>query len=145
MGEVNYIVDMRDHRKRKQLFHVNMLCEWYAPSSSALYSSEVLDGEQDKPTWTESSKTQSKGQPIFGNNLIQFQQEDLMKLLKGFSDVISNTPDRTDLVEHHVLTRHAYPVRLPAYCLPHSYIDTVKQELDQMLHQKLLGVLQWHC
>ena len=89
-------------------------------------------------------KTQSKGLPIFGNNLIQFQQEDLMQLLKGFSDVISNTPDRTDLVEHYVLTRDAHPVRLLAYCLPHSYIDTVKQELDQMLHQKLLGVLQWH-
>ena len=136
---------MRDHRKRKQLFYVNMLCEWYPPSSSALYSSEVLDGEQDKPTGTKSGKTQSKGQPIFENNLIQFQQEDLMQLLKGFSDVISNTPDCIDLVEHHVLTRHAHPVRLPAYCLPHFYRDTVKQELDQMLHQKFLGVLQWYC
>ena len=97
--------------------------------------------EQDK----ESGKTQSKGEPIFGNNLIQFQQEDLMQLLQRFSDVISNTPDRTDLVEHHVLIRDANPVRLPAYCLPHSYRDTVKQELDQMLYQKLLGVLQWYC
>ena len=138
MGEVNYIVDTRGHT-------IHMLCEWYAQSSSALYSSEVLDGEQDKPTWTESGKTQSKGKPIFGNNLIQFQQEDLMQLLQRFSDVISNTPDRTDLVEHHVLIRDANPVRMPAYCLPHSYRDTVKQELDQMLHQKLLGVLQWYC
>ena len=44
-----------------------------------------------------------------------------MQLLERFSDVISNTPDRTDLVEHHVLTRDAHPVRLPAYCLPQSY------------------------
>ena len=29
MGEVNYIVDTRDHKKRKQLFYVNMLCVDY--------------------------------------------------------------------------------------------------------------------
>ena len=39
--DLNYIVDMYDQRKRKQLFHVNMLCEWYALSSTALYSTEV--------------------------------------------------------------------------------------------------------
>ena len=53
MGEVNYIVDMHDWRNRKWLYHVNMLHEWYALSSSALYSTEVLEGEQDIPTWSE--------------------------------------------------------------------------------------------
>ena len=76
MGEVNYIVDMCDRSKRKWLFHINMLREWYTPSSSALYSTEVLDGEQDIPTWTKSGKTQSKVQPIFGNNLTQLQQRE---------------------------------------------------------------------
>ena len=66
------------------------------------------------------------------------QQENLMQLLEKFSDVISDTPGRTDLVEHHVLTRDTHPVRLPAYRLPHSYRDTVKQELDQMLHQGII-------
>ena len=33
-----------------------------------------------------------------------------MQLLERFSDVISNTPGRIDLVEHHVLTRDAHPV-----------------------------------
>ena len=129
---------MYDRRKRKRLFHVNMLREWYTQSSSALYSTKVFDGEQDIPTWTKSGKTQSKVQPIFGNNLTQLQQENLMQLLEKFSDVISDTPGRTDLVEYHVLTRDAHPVRLPAYRLPHSYRDTVKQELDQMLHQGII-------
>lgn len=33
-----------------------------------------------------------------------------MQLLEGFNDVISNTPGRTDLVEHHDLTRDPHPV-----------------------------------
>ena len=71
--------------ERKQLFHVNMLREWYAPSSSALYSTEVLDEEQDIPTWSDSHNTQSKGQPTFGNNLTQSQLEDPMQLLKDLA------------------------------------------------------------
>ena len=51
----------------------------------------------------QSCDTQSKGQPVFGNNLTQSQPEE-------FSDVISNTPGCTDLVEHHVLTRDVHPV-----------------------------------
>ena len=41
MGEVNYIVDMCHCRKGKRLFHVNMLREWYTPSSSAKRMEEV--------------------------------------------------------------------------------------------------------
>ena len=28
VGRVNYEVDMADHRKRKRIFHVNVLCKW---------------------------------------------------------------------------------------------------------------------
>ena len=29
-GPVDYCVDMYDHRKRKRVFHINMLKKWYA-------------------------------------------------------------------------------------------------------------------
>ena len=28
-GRVNYEIDMKDKRKRKQVLHINLLCEWH--------------------------------------------------------------------------------------------------------------------
>ena len=110
MGEINYIVDMHDWRNGNSCSMSTCYVSGM-PHQAVLYISiEVLDEEQDIPTWSDSHNTQSKGQPTFGNNLTQSQLEDLMQLLEGFSDVISNTPGRTDLVKHHVLTRDVHPV-----------------------------------
>lgn len=43
IGSVNYEVDMHDRRKRKRVFHVNMLCKW--ETSSILYAEESTHNE----------------------------------------------------------------------------------------------------
>ena len=49
VGRVNYQVDMHDRRKRKRIFHVNMLRSWHAPPATGYYSEEVTDTGQDHP------------------------------------------------------------------------------------------------
>ena len=40
VGEVDYLVDMHDHRKRRRIFHINMLREWVVPASTGYQMDE---------------------------------------------------------------------------------------------------------
>ena len=86
-------------------------------------------------TWNEDSECNN--QPAIGEQLSEEQRVELSRLLEGFSDVIRNSPGRTNLVEHN-LTGDAHAVKLPPYRLPQAYRDTVKKELDQMLEQGII-------
>ena len=37
VGKVNYLVDMHDRKKRKRIFHVNMLRPWYVPKETGYF------------------------------------------------------------------------------------------------------------
>ena len=41
------------------------------------------------------------------------------------------------MVEHHILTGDAHPIRLPAYRIPHTYQSAVA-ELDNMLKEGII-------
>ena len=53
-GKVNYLVHMEDHRKKRRLFHVNMLRKWNTPVS-AFHMQKISDEteEEDIPTWND--------------------------------------------------------------------------------------------
>ena len=55
VGKVNYLIDIHDRRKRKRVFHINMLREFLSNSSAACtsYWSESLDVDEDDeiPVW----------------------------------------------------------------------------------------------
>ena len=40
VGKVNYLIDMHDQKKRKRVFHVNMLKEWHTPISLSCFAVE---------------------------------------------------------------------------------------------------------
>ena len=43
VGKVNYLVDMHDRRKRRRIFHVNMLRPWYVPKETGYFCEEQED------------------------------------------------------------------------------------------------------
>ena len=47
VGEVNYLVDMHDHRKRRRVFHINMLREWSVPVATGYWMEEVEESDED--------------------------------------------------------------------------------------------------
>jgi hypothetical protein len=52
-GKVNYLVHMEDHKKKRRVFHVNMLRQWHPPVS-AFQDQEVYNGiEEDEYTCIE--------------------------------------------------------------------------------------------
>ena len=133
IGKVDYVIDMHDRRKRKRIFHVNMLRKFHVPKvSETNYFLEGIDDdirEEEIPVWNEDPE----GQPLVGTQLDIHQKEKLYGVIKQFTDVLQNTPGRTNLTVHHIETGSALPVRLPPYRLPHAYRDAVRAELQQML------------
>ena len=57
VGKVTYLVDMHDKRKRKRVFHVNVLREFnvHKATCSAYWTEEVPPSDQDAdvPVWNE--------------------------------------------------------------------------------------------
>ena len=45
VGNVNYLIDMYDCKKRRRVFHVNMLKECHVPKSVSYFSSEEGEGD----------------------------------------------------------------------------------------------------
>ena len=62
-------------------------------------------------------------------------------MLKEFNDVLRNEPGRTALVEHHIATGTATPIRLPPYHLLHAYRESVQKELREMLESGIIEKL----
>eukprot|EP00731_Ephydatia_muelleri_P002194 Em0001g2194a len=61
VGKVNYVVDMHDRRKRRRIFHINMLREFHSGSgpSAVLWTEggeEETDSLEDIPVWRDNEE-----------------------------------------------------------------------------------------
>ena len=139
---MDYCVDMYDHRKRKRVFHINMLKKWYpAPQPEGVNLAEQVD--EDFLSWQPAIGT--LGAPTFGKQLTTPQQNDLSDLMKEFADVLSTKPGKTALIEHHIETADTKPIKLTPYRVPQAFQPMVKQELKEMLNQEIIepSVSEW--
>ena len=138
MGKVNYMVDMHNCRKRKRVFHVNMLRAFQihrASESNYFTDGVVEENSKDVLFWKDGDPDD---QPTISDRLNTEQQEQLRQLLMEFNQVFQNQPGQTQLAEHKIDTGTARPVRLPPYRLPQAYRSDVHQELQEMLAQKII-------
>ena len=138
VGKVNYLIDMHDRRKRKRVFHINMLREFLSNSSAVCtsYWFENLDVDEDDeiPVWNGSrAGTGAEDSPQFGPHLTKAQRDELDALLCELSAVMSNSPGKTNWTEHRIETGSARSVRLPPYRIPHAYREKVEMEIQEML------------
>ena len=139
LGRVSYLIDMHDRRKRRRVFHVNMLKEFRVRKpveSSYWVESDIAEDIDDSDVlrWNGSPE----GQPSLGEQLDTTRRKQLQQLLEEFADVIRNKPGRTALMEHRIATGMANPIRLPHYRLPHAYRETVQSELKEMLESGII-------
>ena len=47
IGEVNYLVNLHNQRKKPKVYHVNMLRKWQAPSTTGYWSEELTNFTKD--------------------------------------------------------------------------------------------------
>ena len=77
---------MHDRRKKRKIFHVNMLRAWHLPTSNSYFMEEIADENQledDIPSW----KDNEGGAPVIGSHLDREQRMQLQALLMEFADV----------------------------------------------------------
>ena len=136
VGKVNYLVWLHDRKKKKRVYHVNMLRKWNTPSASnyLVQLSEDDTEEEDIPTWQD----EEGGEPTLGAQLENEQKKDIHGLLSEFSDVFRPGPGKTTLAEHSIETSASSAVRLPPYRLPHAFREKVQQEIKDMLDHDII-------
>ena len=141
VNAVNNEVEMADRRKRKYIFHIKMLRQWYRPYALSLLTEETtggVDGDIDEDVVLWDSGRGTTDIPTINKDLTADQQVDICQLLLEFQDVLPNKPGRTNSTEYRIRTS-ATLVRLPLYRLPHAYRNTVKKELENMEHDGIIG------
>ena len=100
-GEVNYVVDMGDRRRRLRTFHVNMLRQWYEqkPISVSLYTEEVPNEDSDDIVWWGDGENLT---PVINTQLTADQKQEMEHIVSEFKDVFDIKPGMTRLTEHRI-------------------------------------------
>ena len=134
-GDVNYLVDMHDKKKRFRIFHINTLKEYQVRhEEGAVCFGEEGEVEKEIPAWDEAVP----GRVKFGVQLNAEQRAELEALLQKYADAFSDTPGKTHLVEHYIETEQTRPVKVPPYRIPHAYRKLFEGELQEMLKHKII-------
>ena len=127
-----------DKRKRKRIFHIDMLKPWCTPEGvtyamMTTNSKEEYGGDDIQQLFDD-----NEGKPLVNEELPVHQQEQMRNLLEEYNDVLSSAPGRTKLVKHKIDVGHAKPIRQRPYRLPWVHRDAVKKELDMMLKHGII-------
>ena len=77
-------------------------------------------------------------QYIGGQELSNYQRQQLQQIMTEFSKVLQNKPGRTKLVEHKIETDTSCPKTLPPYRLPQAYQGSVQKEIQEMSEQNII-------
>ena len=158
VSPVDYEIQL--NRKVKKTFHINMLKEWIdrnedsfqadaaeTPSNMIAYyentgkdavSNIVLGCDDDinnvvsieNPLLT---PTESISDIKINDQLDKNQINELQTIFQSFSDVLTDVPGKTNLIDHDVVLKSEIPVAKKAYMLPYSLREKVKQEIDNMV------------
>ena len=131
---------MHDTRKRKRIFHVNMLRKWNQPPTPSFWAEEAQEEHTDSeemPLWSNCPE-KIKAEPNIGAQLTKAQGTQLTALLQGFCTSLQDKPGRTTVTMHHIPVKSNSPVRLPPYRLPHAYREAVQKEIAAMLEEGII-------
>ena len=76
---MTYQVDMADKKKRRCIFHINLLRKWNEPVSSNYFTEGDVEGEEEKViTWD----VGAIGGPQLGARLTSEEQHEFRELLR---------------------------------------------------------------
>lgn len=149
ISPVTYRIQLNRRRTKTAVYHINLLRPWYSRSDTALFvgiGDDAHDQEdEDSPfegggiPGPTGQQTQTWKDVTVGSSLSAEQRAELQELLSDFSDVFSDVPGQTRLVEHDVQTSSSRPVRRHPYRLPHALRPVVKSEIELMLET---GIIQ---
>uniref|UniRef100_A0A8C3H7S2 ribonuclease H n=1 Tax=Chrysemys picta bellii TaxID=8478 RepID=A0A8C3H7S2_CHRPI len=134
VGPVNYEIQQPDHRKGKQIYHVNLLKPWREREGLLIapYPPEPDLGPQPP-------EESDNGEPQLAETLTAEQREQALCLVKAFPRTFTTKPGQTPLAYHAIQTDPGVVVRETTQPLPRRMREAVEEEVQAMLG---LGVIE---
>lgn len=136
VGSVTYKLYMPDRRKKHQVFHVNLLKEWFdRPASSIqLWACTVVEEEEPQEQYFPSASEEQSFPEL--SYLAADQQEELEAIMPV--ELFSTKPGCTDLI-HLSDCPNQLPIRDTTSRVPAKLMPALKQEVEDML---AMGVIE---
>ena len=146
----DYKIDMNGKSK---MFHINMLKKYLSPNNVAS-TTLVLDTESSSNNIFQVAASADIGEDeesiddncfdfresqagvesvILNDELTAEQRQEVSNLLHDHSNVFSDLPGCTNLIEHRILVTSVDPVRVKPYPVPFAVRTTINGEIDKML------------
>ena len=144
VGPVDYEIEMGDRRKKRKVFHVNLLKEFIRRVPEVLVCVGIKDvsgdaeGQDEDVTWT--CDGSSKVENNMDEGLSFAQKEDLARELSDFDQVLIDRPGQTDVMDYDIeMTPGVKPERQRPYRIPQAKVEQAKKEVEMMLD---LGIIE---
>ena len=103
VGRVNYEVKMSDKKKRKRVFHVNLLQKWHTPMGAFVaLEDDSTDWDSEVPAYDSRAGKVDDQVPNVSDRLTPGQKAELGKVMECFPEVLCNEPqqDSSDRTAH---------------------------------------------
>ncbi|XP_062609261.1 uncharacterized protein LOC134271008 [Saccostrea cucullata] len=145
IGNVDYQLDMNGKLKT---YHANLLKSYIersvplVSSAMSVVSSDKIDESEygdEQEGYVDSCKVETYKNVDLNPDLSKQERETLMELLHSFSDVLSDKPGHTHVLEHDIRTTTDKPIRVSPRQIPFAMIERVKEEVSKMLE---MGVIE---
>ena len=137
IGINDYKVRIGDYIK---VFHINMLRKYnerlQSTAGAAIVenaSDDDLDNDPDL-----SSTNESWTNANINAELTPEQHTQIADLMQECSDIFSNKPGATNLVEHEIILNSDTPIRVRQYPIPHARVETFENEVKKMIEQDII-------
>ena len=132
VGDLDYLIEMPNRRRRKGLFHINVFKKWKSPAEVCNLA-ENVEEENEFLDCKEESVCKVK----IGEELSSDQKKKLYRTLEEFKDGLQGKPGRTNAAVHSINTE-AKPFRLQPYRIPHAYKEEVAKELKEIERNNII-------
>ena len=146
VGNVDYMLDVNGTVKT---YHANLLKKYVEreePEISFLMSivnPEQIDNPESDDDQEEyvgvSSSVESYADVDINQDLDEVKIQTIKELFQSFSDVFTEQPGHTHLIQHDIRLTTDKPVRVSPRHIPFAMVDTVNEEVNKMLD---MGVIE---
>lgn len=147
MNPVDYKIMVEGKEKT---YHINLLKQYLERNQdqNEVYVAVVMQEEDHDDYLTDHiplmplTQTENSSQVTYGPALDDKQRKELEAVVKENAEIFTDLPGETDLVTCDLKLTTQKPVNVHQYPVPHSQMDTIRNEVDQMLS---MGVIEPAC
>ena len=147
VGDVDYVVNMPDKRKQKQLCHVNMMKEYLVretDSNVEVVAANVVQSNDSSDDNECGNNIKLKNSEVLDNlnaklcHLSPEQQDDIANLIYEYSDLFPDVPTKTHIALHDVNVGDAKPIKQHPYRVNPIKREILSQEVKFMLENEII-------